>query len=98
MHLFEIALGLEMEWALQFAERRRFRGPGRAHVANSRCNQIRTLLVSDVAGGGDHQNDRVQNQVPGNATNRRLAIESLHRFRSTENRRPSECCAPEIHA
>src|SRR5256886_9323154 len=56
-------------------------------------HQFQHLLVSDVAGGGDHQ--MVRREPLSKARAQRIAIESFHGFRGAQNRAAERMLRPE---
>src|SRR6202158_4038332 len=93
MHLFEVALGFEMDGGARQRSAVAFGGTRGFHVAELLLNQFQHLLVSDVTGGGDHQMIR-REPVP-KARTQRIAIESFHGFRGAENRAAERMLRPE---
>src|SRR6202165_6372224 len=93
MHLFEVALGFEMDGGARQRRAVAFGGTRGFHVAELLLNQFQHLLVSDVAGSGDHQMIR-REPVP-KARTQRIAIESFDGFRGAENRAAERMLWPE---
>src|SRR5438045_7559671 len=59
-------------------------GTRRLHEAELALHQFQHLLVSDVAGSGDHQ--MVRREPLSKSRAQRVAMESLHGFRGAKNR------------
>src|SRR5713226_9529914 len=93
MHLFEVALGFEMDGRIRVRSAIAFSGTDRVHVTELSLNQFQHLLVSDIAGSGHHQMIR-REPVP-KARKKRITIESSDSFRSAENRTAERMLRPE---
>src|SRR5260370_13823988 len=93
MHLFEVALGFEMD--------RRFRVRGAVALGRTRgfqvaeftLHQFQHLFMSDVAGGSHYQMIRCKPITK--ARKQRIAIKSFHGFRRAENPADERMLRPE---
>ncbi len=93
MHLFEVALGFQMDGRFRVRSAIAFGGTCRLHVAKLALNQFQHLLVSDVARSGHHQ--MIRSEPVTEPRKERIAIESFNGFWRAQNRAAERMTRPE---